>query len=536
MSVKLSSQSKKNATPASTFMPTRSNLLQQKCTCGGTPGPSGKCAECRRKRLTGQHLPIVQAKLKIGKPNDKYEQEAERIASAVMRMPEPKVQRQNVLDEEEEDKKTIQSKMLAKQITPLVQRQPELGNSIEKEEGEALRAKSFVQQRFESGNLEEEEQHSTIQLKAHLSQPPKVNPTLETRINTLRGSGQPLDTTTRVFMETRFGHDFSQVRMHVNSRATETAQKLNAYAFTVGQDIIFGAGQYEPETSKGKQLLAHELVHVMQQNISYPRQRIQTKPNPWAKKRQLPLWVRKAIRKNRQLGHKVTPGLLVKLLKISGDKKHYNLALKSGADISPAFVYLVRSAQRKLFPKKRERSEHDGILGNKTINRGEDALKQGWVSSIIDWVVKAFSGEKDPKKAAIKYLDKQEGKGKYDFETKINGARIVVGSNAWKNARENKKTIKQVIEGVHPSGFQIIQDMVTEFRIKEIQVSSLLRVTFGRVHIMGRGIDIKKIMLHDGHEVKFKNSDPYSSEPPIARKFREWLRKHPRTSQVIGPW
>jgi hypothetical protein len=81
----------------------------------------------------------------------------------------------------------------------------------------------------------------------------------------LRSSGQPLDAATRAFMEPRFRHDFSQVRVHTDARAADSAQAVNARAYTVGQNTVFAASQYAPGTSAGKQLLAHELAHVVQQ-------------------------------------------------------------------------------------------------------------------------------------------------------------------------------------------------------------------------------------------------------------------------------
>jgi hypothetical protein len=81
----------------------------------------------------------------------------------------------------------------------------------------------------------------------------------------LNSPGQPLDAQTRGFMEPRFGHDFSQVRVHSDARATESAQAVNALAYTVGRDVVFGKGEYEPGTSEGRRLLAHELTHVVQQ-------------------------------------------------------------------------------------------------------------------------------------------------------------------------------------------------------------------------------------------------------------------------------
>jgi hypothetical protein len=81
----------------------------------------------------------------------------------------------------------------------------------------------------------------------------------------LSSPGQPLDGGTRAFMEPRFGHDFSQVKVHSGERAAESARAVNALAYTVERDVVFGAGQYRPETMEGKRLLAHELTHVVQQ-------------------------------------------------------------------------------------------------------------------------------------------------------------------------------------------------------------------------------------------------------------------------------
>jgi hypothetical protein len=189
----------------------RTGLLQRKCACGGTPDASGECEECRKKRR----------QLKIGNPTSKAPNE------------------------------------------------------------------SVV--------------------------PPIVH-------EVLRASGQPLDAATQAFMEPRFGHDFSRipalttqprsysgslvigpahdqyereadasasrvlaragtsgrradfgsVRIHSDSRAAESAHELGARAYTVGKDIVFGAGRYAPQTNEGRELLAHELTHVVQQTASAP--------------------------------------------------------------------------------------------------------------------------------------------------------------------------------------------------------------------------------------------------------------------------
>ena len=80
----------------------------------------------------------------------------------------------------------------------------------------------------------------------------------------LRGSGAPLDAGTRAFFEPRFGRDFSNVRVHADTQAAESAQQVGARAYTVGNRIAFGAGEWSPATQAGRTLLAHELAHVVQ--------------------------------------------------------------------------------------------------------------------------------------------------------------------------------------------------------------------------------------------------------------------------------
>src|SRR5436309_6137602 len=79
------------------------------------------------------------------------------------------------------------------------------------------------------------------------------------------GGGSPLDRDTRGFMESRLGADFSDVRVHTDSKATESAKSVQAHAYTVGNDVVFQSAKYEPESDSGKRMLAHELTHVVQQ-------------------------------------------------------------------------------------------------------------------------------------------------------------------------------------------------------------------------------------------------------------------------------
>jgi hypothetical protein len=150
----IAQQVQAKSAPTPSFTPVRSNLLRRKCACGGTPGPGGECAECRRKRLARQARSMTQAG-----PSE---------------------------------------------VPPIVH--------------EVL--------------------HST---------------------------GKPLDAATRAFMEPRFGHDFSEVRVHTDAKAAESAWATNALAYTVGKDVVFGVGQYAPTSDAGRRLMAHELTHVMQQ-------------------------------------------------------------------------------------------------------------------------------------------------------------------------------------------------------------------------------------------------------------------------------
>jgi Domain of unknown function (DUF4157) len=106
-------------------------------------------------------------------------------------------------------------------------------------------------------------QKGMIQRSATNSSPVNAVPPIVHEV--LNSPGRPLEMGTREFMESRFGEDFSGVRVHMDSRAAESARAVNALAYTVGYDVVFGAGQYQPQRLMGKHLIAHELAHVIQQ-------------------------------------------------------------------------------------------------------------------------------------------------------------------------------------------------------------------------------------------------------------------------------
>ena len=219
-------------------------LIQRKSLCPC----DGGCPSCT-------NVGTIQPKLTIGQPNDKYEQEADRVADQIMRMPEPGgslvnghlslVQRKTgcvgpTCTEEEE---LIQTKPIGYQITPL----------------------DYVQRLEET--VPEKEEEEPVQLKSSTDKSPPVTAGLQSQIRSMKENGQPLPESTRKFFEPRFGKDFSQVRVHTNEKAADAAKSINSKAFTTGKDIVFGAGQYSPGTTAGKQLIAHELTHVVQQEI-----------------------------------------------------------------------------------------------------------------------------------------------------------------------------------------------------------------------------------------------------------------------------
>lgn len=177
---------------------------------------------------------IIQPKLKVGLPNDRYEQEADRVAEQVMRMPCP------LRKDELEDAETVRPRSIPNRINPMEQKKAGL------------------------------DERDIIHQKPAADQAASVSPRLESQILSM-GAGRPLQKSERDFFEPRFGHDFGRVRVHTDEMAAGMADAMNAQAFTLGHDVAFGAGQYKPETANGRRLLAHELTHVLQQTSSQDR-------------------------------------------------------------------------------------------------------------------------------------------------------------------------------------------------------------------------------------------------------------------------
>ena len=157
-------------------------------------------------------LRALQAKLRVGAVDDPLEREADSVADSVMRMPDTAV---------------LHRKCAACE-----------------EEGAAVQRTA-----------------SSPGVAVGLEAPDMVQ-------DVVRQPGSTLDATTGRFMSARMGHDFSAVRIHTDSRADTSARAVDAHAYTVGDNIVFAAGQYQPGTDRGRRLIAHELAHVVQQSAS----------------------------------------------------------------------------------------------------------------------------------------------------------------------------------------------------------------------------------------------------------------------------
>jgi hypothetical protein len=215
---------------------------------------------------------LLQAKLAVSYPGDPYEREADRVAEQVTSMSATEstatAQRQMIPDEEK-DKQPLQTKPLAASITPLAQRQtmPEEEKKAEPPVQMKPLAESITPLAQRQMIPEEEtEEEQPVQMKSTLQRAAgeesvDAGPSIEQQLGQSSGQGSPLPDSVRTYMEPRFGADFSGVRVHTGSDSAQLNRSLSAQAFTLGQDIYYGAGKSPTDLS----LTAHELTHVVQQ-------------------------------------------------------------------------------------------------------------------------------------------------------------------------------------------------------------------------------------------------------------------------------
>ncbi len=206
----------------------------------------------------------IQRQLTVGAADDPLEREADEAARRVMTMPNP------VVAAEDE---TVQMQRSPLQISrPGDGSEEELQYKLRRAcaacESEEQMQKSPAVSRMSD---DEELQQKRLQREADASSSAggPVGPDLANRIGALRGgAGQALPESERSFFEPRFNQDFSNIRIHTGAEAASVARDINARAFTIGRDVVFGAGEYRPGTDEGRRLMAHELTHTVQQGAT----------------------------------------------------------------------------------------------------------------------------------------------------------------------------------------------------------------------------------------------------------------------------
>ncbi len=210
--------------------------------------------------------PRPQAKLSISQPGDAYEQEADNVAQQVMQRMAQSGNRQSIQRQEEDEEQTVNLKSL--DISTLQREEmPKEEEDKEKEQTQIVTRKSLdisTLQREEMPEDEEMQRKSLLQTKSENGIANETN--LETSLHQAKGGGQPLGDHIKKPMETAFGADFGKVKIHTDNNSDQLNRSIQSRAFTTGQDIFFRQGEYNPTSSTGQELLAHELTHVVQQN------------------------------------------------------------------------------------------------------------------------------------------------------------------------------------------------------------------------------------------------------------------------------
>ncbi|QCX00968.1 DUF4157 domain-containing protein [Aggregatimonas sangjinii] len=237
--------------------------------------------------------PAIQPKLKVNKPDDAYEKEADLVADRVVNMPEPQVhvpptsqpemQRQEA--EKEEDEETLQT------ASTTLQR---MADEEQEDDGPTVQTKRirFIQREtsgLETGSAQEDEtiqtysnQRSPTMYPSDVIQlsgrgPPAGAARFQSQLHNSTSGGRPMAKPVGDFMASRFGADFSGVRIHTDASAQQMSKQVNAHAFTYQNHIYFNSGKYDPASKGGQTLLAHELTHTIQQGASPVRANVQRK-------------------------------------------------------------------------------------------------------------------------------------------------------------------------------------------------------------------------------------------------------------------
>lgn len=218
----------------------------------------------------------IQTKMTVGAANDPYEMEADAVAKQVMTGGESSVQRESESMEDEISEKRmpqfLQRAKLGEDDDEMQMKRADVQRETQEDELNLMRAD--IQRDDELEGIEDEIQEKRVQRQADdLSGSFDVEGQVEQQIQSSKGSGQAMGSSSDFFTQ-RMGHDFSNVNIHTDSSADNLNRSLGAKAFTTGNDIYFRSGEYNPSSSSGQELLAHELTHVVQQTGGAP---VQTK-------------------------------------------------------------------------------------------------------------------------------------------------------------------------------------------------------------------------------------------------------------------
>lgn len=222
--------------------------------------------------------PFFQAKgITIGQSGDQYEQEADSVADALVngasdtpaihKKEISSLQRESLATPQDDEKLGTAEQRMEKE--KLVQEKPEDAGMEEELEEPAIQTQGEKEEEPEVPMREkEEEEPMAVQAKPEGNGGSVASSSLSSKLESSKGLGKPLQARTRREMESGFGVNFSGVRIHTDGEAVQLNKGLHAQAFTHGKDIYFNTGKFNPDTSTGKHLLAHELTHVVQQTAA----------------------------------------------------------------------------------------------------------------------------------------------------------------------------------------------------------------------------------------------------------------------------
>jgi hypothetical protein len=277
------------------------------------------------RQTAGSDLPIVQTKLSVSSPTDEHEKEADKTADKVMRMqegtayPTPISPVQRKCDHCEEEEKKVPRK------------------------------------------------ETTSAASGSFMAPPSVS-------KAINRSGQPLESKTRSFMETRFQRPFGHVQVHTDGESAQSARDIQAKAYTSGNHIVFAEGQYQPHTEGGRHLLAHELTHVVQQQRGQSIDRKVEMRN---------------VGRGEQSGFARLPELIEKLNRISTGST-YSMAgnnlsyqLRVGGTLSNFDTQMKNFIDQGAVIPLRLTNRH-GLLGSQATGFTDRVDGDAWVSGYVD--------------------------------------------------------------------------------------------------------------------------------------------------------